>query len=150
MSFHLQECHPKVTDFIEELMSGKIVSEKNSVKAYQCTVLNPKQTTMNLQHFNEIEPLLTTLTAYDSRSDFLKVSKIIRNGYVIYSKSCTKVKKRNSYSVKMVEEDNSMEIDYFLFHKLTEHVFAVGRRLLIVGPMLSNRMPHIPEVRLDK
>ena len=68
----------------------------------------------------------------------------------MYSKMCTKVKKRNSYCVKLIGDEEFFEVEYFLYHKTSLHVFAVGRKLCIVGGVLNNRVPHIKEVKLDR
>ncbi|XP_076113737.1 uncharacterized protein LOC143082060 [Mytilus galloprovincialis] len=142
-------CNQKIEDFICELTSGKLASEKNCKKAYQCTVLNAKDILEELQYYDEIKPVLSNFTVFQSSSDFLKASKIIRNGYVMYSRLCTKVKKRNSYSIKLSGDEQYFEVEYFLCHKASLHVFAVGRKLVIVGGVLVSRVPHIKEVKLE-
>lgn len=143
-------CNQKMEDFLNELTSGKLMSEENCKKAYQCTVLNAKDISVGLQYSEEIIPVLANFIAFHSISEFLKASKIIRNGYVMYSKMCTKVKKRNSYCVKLIGDEEFFEVEYFLYHKTSLHVFAVGRKLCIVGGVLNNRVPHIKEVKLDR
>ena len=65
----------------------------------------------------------------------------------VYSKSCSKIKKRNSYTAAVVTTEMVdgyfFEIDYFIFNKSSRHVFAVGQLLHASVGMLLINAPHI-------
>lgn len=78
-------------------------------------------------------------------SDFLTASKVIHNGFYMYSSKCTKVKKQNSYTVAFERRSDhfAIEIEEFLVHSVTRCVFAVGKLLKSKGNVLDAYTPHI-------
>ncbi|XP_045206836.2 uncharacterized protein LOC123559081 [Mercenaria mercenaria] len=67
-----------------------------------------------------------------------------RNGFVMYSRSCTKVNKHNSYTIAIDDGQNSsIEVDSFLVHEQTRRVFAVGKLFGEDGCAVEGRVPHI-------
>ena len=79
--------------------------------------------------------------------DYEESKKIIRNGFQMYSRSCSHVRRRNSYTVKLVKPLQvgtlAVEVDYYLVNKINRHVLAVGKRLKPVHGVLPNRVPHL-------
>lgn len=146
----LSDDNTRTRDFLHQLLSGNLISETVCLKARQCSVLHAKDIPEGFLYFKDISDQLSTLTGTNSKTEFLKAAKIIRNGYVMYSKLCTKVKKRNSYCIRLTETNDFMEVEYYLYHVASNHVFAVGKCLRVVGGVLSDRVPHTKEVEYDR
>ena len=131
--------------FVASIHDGKSDSS-TTVSAQQCLVKTTIALQENYEFADEIKAELVKLIQCDQPSLFLKAKQIVRNGNIIYSKLCTKVKKRNSFTVTMtgnLELGNIFEVHYFLEHQPSLHVFAVGKKVKTVGGVLPANALHI-------
>lgn len=126
---------------------------------YQCEYVPPLQDftvpdnllhDLNITRTDSIDPFIS-----NDESTFAKVLKVSRHGFLFYSKCCTRVKKRNSYTALLEVEASDMEkiisIDYFLVNKNTHRVFAVGQTMRVMGPVLHQLGSHVQKVqRIDR
>ncbi|KAH3865690.1 hypothetical protein DPMN_028732 [Dreissena polymorpha] len=81
------------------------------------------------------------------------VKKIVVNGVKVSSKSCTKVKKRNSHTVIVSETSVNkrfLEVDFFLQNTETSTVLAVGRQLKVKEKLLQDNVPHLQIVEYSR
>ncbi|XP_052212666.1 uncharacterized protein LOC127831685 [Dreissena polymorpha] len=142
----------KVKTFVEDLHHGKSVTD-NALSAVQCSVNKASALPDNFQFPDKVKLKLHNIVKSDSPSMFLRTNKIFRGGLSVYSKLCSKVRKRNSYTWAVtstaddLEDGSILEIEYFLVHKRTMQVFAVGKKLKTVGGVLPGNAPHIQRVQ---
>ena len=138
----LQFPDERLRDFYKCMTEGSKVSQRGGEDVYQCTVFTPTKLQGHFNMPNTVKTDLTRLCGSCRNDDYKVVKKIARNGYLMFSKKCSRVVKRNSYCIKMVN-GNVAEIDYYLLHKDTKKVFAVCRKMVPVGSILPNRLPHL-------
>jgi hypothetical protein len=129
--------------FVEKMFEGKLHGESNN--AMQCTVI--KQIAAKTLDTMEREYLERYVGTSEIRK-YMTCNKIIRNGFVMYSMNCSKIKKQNSYTILLdVVEDKghrqAIEVSKFIIHQPSKSVFAVGHQLVAKDTILKNRVPHI-------
>ena len=128
----------------------------NLVSADQCSVSKMSELSADIQFPEGLEQNLSAFIRDVKPSLFLRAKKIVRCGYTMYSKLCSKVKKRNSYTftISSAVEDydigSMFETEYFLVHKETMHVFAVGKRLKGVGGVFPGNAVQIQRVQYSR
>lgn len=111
---------------------------------------NPKQC-----HVVKPEPV-KTLTACEN--DFLQSkfgtaehgqfntsAKVIHNRFAMYSLATKKVKKQNSYTIRLYN-GSALEVDRYLLHLESGDVFASGRSIELSASILPNRVQHIQKM----
>lgn len=120
-------------------------AHSNYEEFYQCLI--PESRKLDCDLDATLKNRLALLNEIYTASDYEKSQKIIRNGYQMYSKSCSRVKRRNSHTIQLTSTygngARAIEVDYYLVNKSTRHVFAVGRMLKAVHGILPNRVPHL-------
>lgn len=135
--------------FMEEMLDS---SDKRKIgqEAHKCKVVKPQEITTLFD--DNLKTQLDQMIQFSTESDFLNVSKIIRHGFIMYCSSCSKVKKQNSFSIafeqKSTDDIIGMEVNHFLLHKDTRHVFAVGKMLAAKGNIIDRRVPHLQKLEL--
>ena len=131
-------------DFVRSLTDNTMPSKK-SEEFYQCFVPECKQLEGDLS--NIVKKSLADMNESCLVKDYERSKKIIRNGFQMYSKSCSRVRRRNSYTLQLAKplQDGSLaiEVDYYLINIINRHVFAVGKRLKPVRGVLAKRVPHL-------
>ncbi|KAL5020963.1 hypothetical protein ScPMuIL_000118 [Solemya velum] len=139
----------KVRNYMQSLLEANLDKLAMDAEAFQCSV-KKVPTCMITSHFaEEVKTQLRMWIGMDQESDFITVSKIVRNGHLMYSKVCAKVKKQNSYTIYLErsmnnEEDaKAIEVNIYIMEKITKKVFAIGRLLNFSGPILQRRVPHL-------
>ncbi|XP_052792460.1 uncharacterized protein LOC128226558 [Mya arenaria] len=101
----------------------------------------------------QIRNQLESLAGTSDISKYMKVKKCVVNGKTIYSKSCMKVKSRNSYTVLVSDTSNSaryIEIQYFIIETSTGKVYAIGKELAITSHVLQANAPHLKVVEVTR
>ena len=133
----------RIGDFIKNMTDSSRHSDYEEY--YQCLVTEHKKMEKDLPQ--SVVNSLETINESISAEDYEFCKKIIRNGFQMYSKSCSRVKRRNSYTIQLDRtlEDGArvIEVDYYIVNKTTKHVFAVGKKLKPVTGVLQNRVPHL-------
>ncbi len=115
-------------------------SHSNGTSAYQCSVYGMQALRIPLDNY--LTKKLLGVSRSVSIKEFMQASKIFRNGQVFYSKRCTRVKKRNSFTAKTALGE-IVETEFFLVHQETLKVFAVCRKLEVTTEVLQSRLPQI-------
>ncbi|KAK3107405.1 hypothetical protein FSP39_013796 [Pinctada imbricata] len=136
----------KIKDFFKDMLKGGSRRLPKGIHAQHCRVVQPMGGTFR---FNDaVASNLKELFEDDSISEkhFFKSDKIVYGQIILYSKNCTRVKKRNSYTIEIAQQhlDGSdiMQVDYFLMKKDTKQVVAVCTLLRMVRPVVRGRAPH--------
>ncbi|KAL5016040.1 hypothetical protein ScPMuIL_005629 [Solemya velum] len=84
----------KVRNYMQSLLEANLDKLAMDAEAFQCSV-KKVPTCMITSHFaEEVKTQLRMWIGMDQESDFITVSKIVRNGHLMYSKVCAKVKNR--------------------------------------------------------
>ena len=134
----------KVKLFISSVTDARLNREQRDVT--QCIVKRTYPLPDNFRLTPEVHDKLAGWNDNLHLKNFVRAKKIINNGYVMYSKLCSKVKKRNSYTVSVsenVQDNRILEVHYFLINKETSQVFAVGKTLQHIGGVLQTNVPHL-------
>ncbi|XP_053398883.1 uncharacterized protein LOC123556697 [Mercenaria mercenaria] len=122
----------------------------SNADAYQCKVV--KVTPLSVTVSNTVKMQLKEYVDSDVEDDFVSVSKIARNGFMMYSMQCSKVKKKNSYTICLskrmpnFDQVNAVEVKSFIMEKRTRKVFALGRGVENSGSILQRRVPHLQKL----
>lgn len=128
-------------NFLKGITEGSTSQGKGKgIPAYQCVVIGKRDVDEILER--EVRIQLLKFTNCDDVQEFFKASKIIRGNCVFYSKACTKVRKRNSYTAR-TNDGSIVEINSFLGHKHTLRVFAVCQKFDVQQQVLHSRTPHL-------
>jgi hypothetical protein len=135
--------------FFRNMCEGSGSSLPSGVDAYQCSVIRP------MVDFKEgvsedLQQKLTTILGSEFVPDACFCCfKIVRNGFVMYSKKCSRVKRRNSYTIALHSPLGNgceiVQVEYFLVHKVSERVYAVARALKVHQFALPRRLPQVKE-----
>ncbi|XP_033730842.1 uncharacterized protein LOC117320344 [Pecten maximus] len=133
-----------VKDFLRE-MTGHCSSSKTGLDAYQCLVKGKlNEGPAELPQVQEKK--LFELSNKNSMKEFSKASKIVRNGFIMYSKACKKVQKRNSFTIR-TSGNTVVEVHYYLMDNTSRHVYAVCTKLDTTCAVIERRVPHIRQAR---
>jgi hypothetical protein len=133
--------------FFKEMLDGSARHVK-SQPACMCSIVKPVPVT-RVFSAEEKEFLLET-TGSGEEGDYLKCNKIVFRENIIYSQDCTRVLKRNSYTVllRQLEDGSDVgQIKHFLVHKATLKVFAVCITFKAVESLLDSQATHIQVVQ---
>jgi hypothetical protein len=143
----------KIAEISEDSFSKQkiidiIKSKNHSIKegnAKQCHVVKPFP--------------IKTITAYEAeflqskfkttdKTKFHQSSKIVHNGFVMYSHSTKKIKRQNSYTI-MMHSGSAMEVDKYIVHVKSGQVFASGHVFQLSDPILPNRVYYMRQMNLQ-
>ena len=81
---------------MENVLHSNSIHCSETSEAYKCHVVNVSNAP---DAFSEVvKRQLTQLKASDSEGDFVTVTKVSRNSFLMYSKSCSKVKKKKIHT----------------------------------------------------
>ena len=94
-----------IDDFIMDMLEGNVKQHPGGHQAHQCVAIGLKDTTPALD--NAVQEGLLRLARTQNHDAFFTASNIIRGGQICYSKACSKVKKRNYYTISTAEGDIS-------------------------------------------
>jgi hypothetical protein len=137
--------------FVKQLRSGTRKLPPH-VPAYKCEVVTPIRPVADLTE--DMSRLLTDLASPQIFEHIGKVLKILRNGFIFYSKCCVKVKKRNSFTALLESQLHDgadiVKVDYFLVDKQTMKVFVVGTTYCTTGPVVQGRALHVQNIQMKK
>jgi hypothetical protein len=139
----------KVRQFMENVMERKSEFSGNA-EAFKCSVI--KVIPVVDKFTEEVRSQLERQCGSGCESDFFSVSKIARNGYLMYSKMCTKVKKQNSYTIQLLKKLDSndeatvIEVYRYLMEIASRKVFAVCRLAVSSGSILPRRVQHLQKI----
>ncbi|XP_033759632.1 uncharacterized protein LOC117341881 [Pecten maximus] len=138
-------------DFVRSMFEGK-GQRSLGEEAYQCRTV---KCTVIESHFEPfVKEQLQHLTGDVSEESFMKVAKVIRNGFYLYSTSCSKVKKQNSYTVALEsttkDGEVGIEIEQFLLHKSSKQVFAVGKLMREMESVLEGYISHMKRLEYSR
>ncbi|XP_033726246.1 uncharacterized protein LOC117315930 [Pecten maximus] len=126
-------------------MTGHCSSSKTGLDAYQCLVKGKlNEGPAELPQVQEKK--LFELSNKNSMKEFSKASKIVRNGFIMYSKACKKVQKRNSFTIR-TSGNTVVEVHYYLMDNTSRHVYAVCTKLDTTCAVIERRVPHIRQAR---
>lgn len=131
----------KAYKFMERMVTS---SKKSGVGAYQCKVIKVQDLQVELDQV--IKEKLKKITNSECKTDFSLVAKVARNGFTMFSKACSKVKKQNSFCImleKPTAQVDAIEVHKFIMHNDTVKVFAVGRLMKMAESILDRRVPHL-------
>jgi len=135
----------EVRDYVQGMFEGR-EHRCAGKEAYQCKIVKTSSLKSNLDVFVRDKLKSMTTTANINEDNFFIASKVIRNGFYMYSSSCLKVKRQNSYTIafeKSVSGHIAIEIEQFLVEKKSRCVFAVGTLVKSKGNVLKGYVPHI-------
>jgi hypothetical protein len=139
LSSSMPDCMSK--DFIQFLEIRKRQSSRT--EAYQCWIIKFSNNTSGFK-----QDILAKIEKEIGNADFSTASKIVRNGYTMYTKNSKKVKQQNSYTIKLNNRDiYALETEHFIVQNDAERkVFAVGTALVKTGSTLEGTVPHLIQV----
>lgn len=135
----------KVLGFLERLSAAS--HKQIGTEALHCNVIKIQDLREDLH--DDIRDKLREITNCDNRESFSVVAKIARNGFTMYSMAVNKVKKQNSYTLLLENNQDGadmIEVERYIMHNQTHQVFAVGRLMKKEGPILDRRVPHLQRV----
>ena len=142
----------KVRNCMENAMESKSERFSETSEAFQCSVIKLSLVTDTFS--DEVKEQLSQQTGMNcEEKDFLSVSKIARNGFMMYSKTCTKVRKQNSYTIQLNKslsanaEAIAVEVHKYLMDNQSRKVFAVGRLVVSCGSVLPRRVSYLQKIR---
>ncbi|KAL5011498.1 hypothetical protein ScPMuIL_004363 [Solemya velum] len=149
-----RSCHAKsgkVQDFLKRLQDSRGENVNADSEAYQCSVIKSSKAQVKLN--DDIKGSLKFYANTDDDLDFISISKIAKHGFQMFSKGCTKVRKQNSYTIKLnnvVEglEGNGdiIEVASYVMEKRSKKVFAIGQLMTSTGSILPRRVPHLQKI----
>lgn len=131
--------------FLERLSAAS--HKQIGTEALHCNVIKIQDLREDLH--DDIRDKLREMTNCDNRENFSVVAKIARNGFTMYSMAVNKVKKQNSYTLLLENNQDGadmIEVERYIMHNQTHQVFAVGRLMKKEGPILDRRVPHLQRV----
>lgn len=130
-------------EFMEDMLDSN--DKKIGHDAYQCKVV--KVTDVKERFERQIHLTLKDMINFDNDFEFSNVSKIVRNGFLMYCLNCSKNKKQNSYKIALENKtplgDIAIEVQRYVFHRETGRVFAIGKLITAGGLALGQRVPHL-------
>ncbi|KAH3781534.1 hypothetical protein DPMN_159365 [Dreissena polymorpha] len=108
------------------MLENKI--HRNAHNARQCTVI--KQERVRKLDADE-EQFLRKENGDCAKHDLMVCNKILRNGFLMYSKKCSKGNKQNSYTILLdcIDCPTAIEVMRYIMHVPTQKVYAVGQLL---------------------
>lgn len=136
--------------YVQDVTENKRERFSLNSEAYQCRIVKISQcaTTLNQEVKLQLKQIIDT----DFENDFVNVSKVGRNGFIFYSQECTKVKKQNSYTIRLEKklqnnpEVNTVEVQKYLMELKSKKVFAICRLATSCGSILPRRVPHLQQI----
>ncbi|XP_069108908.1 uncharacterized protein [Argopecten irradians] len=141
----------KVQEFLKSLLDPRSETFTNDCEAFQCAVVKNSSPTVKLP--DEVKEYLKERVGTDVEADYINISKIARNGFQMYSKSCLRVKKQNSYTIKLERpvqmKDKTcqlVEVQSYVMVKSSRKVFAIGRVMEFSGSIIPRRMPQMQKI----
>lgn len=131
----------KVKDFIKGMFDGR--QTHSGKEAYRCRIINTSALNKAMEMC--VKEKLQEMIGDFEESIFLRAAKVIYNGFYLYSATCTKVKKQNSYTIALQNQTEyfAIEIEEFLVHSVSKCVFAVGKLIKSKGNVINGYTPHI-------
>jgi len=138
----------RVKTFLHGLQDSHSETFGKDAEAFQCSVV--KSSTAKVIFSQEVKNTLKSIMHTDRECDYLSISKIARNGFQMYCKGCTRVKKQNSYTIKLNTTVEGTEgngdiivVANYVMEKKSRKVFAIGQLMISVGSILPRRAPHL-------
>jgi hypothetical protein len=130
-------------EFMEDMLDSN--DKKIGHDAYQCKVV--KVTDVKEEFERQIHLTLKDMINFDNDFEFSNVSKIVRNGFLMYGLNCSKTKKQNSYTIALENKtplgDIAIEVQRYILHMETGRVFAIGKLITAGGQALGQRVPYL-------
>ncbi|CAC5417446.1 unnamed protein product [Mytilus coruscus] len=77
-----------------------------------------------------------------------KIQKTFRFSNNVKEELCSRVVKRNSYTIKMVD-NTIVEVGHYLIHKSSRKVVAVCQKFQPLGLLIRNRLQHLQTFQLQ-
>lgn len=139
--------------YIDQLFDSQDGS--SCTEAYMCQIFQPKCRILQALSAEEKRQLKTILPTSKAEDNFVRLFKVMRNGFVFSAKKNLKVSKQNSYTflldprVQQRQDVFAFEAETFLLHELSMRVVCKGRFLKCVGkvPGMSTTHIHLVEYR---
>ncbi|XP_062566251.1 uncharacterized protein LOC134228602 [Saccostrea cucullata] len=148
----LQDGKPK--DLLKEIMSARnTVKNSNLEIGEQCYIMKPlvKLNSVSDTLLQNLSVLINMEVGEVQKTTILKASKIQRNRFVFYSKSCGKVKRNNSFTVHLNQDFHGCDIvmvDYFIHLSDLRRTFAHSSGFQRISRMVEGRAPHVQLLEL--
>ncbi|XP_062583950.1 uncharacterized protein LOC134245701 [Saccostrea cucullata] len=148
----LQDGKPK--DLLKEIMSARnTVKNSNLEIGEQCYIMKPlvKLNSVCDTLLQNLSVLLNMEVGEVQKTTILKASKIQRNRFVFYSKSCGKVKRNNSFTVHLNQDFHGCDIvmvDYVIHLSDLRRTFAHSSGFQRISRMVEGRAPHVELLEL--
>lgn len=138
--------------FLHKVTAGGAKRMPETIHGYMCDLVPPVQDLDNIE--NCILQQLNALDQTVNVKNLGKVKKIVRSDRIFYCQQTSRVKKRNSFMVRLDQQvDNCssiLSVDYYIVDKETFKVFAVGSLFTEVGTVITGRATHIQKVRKQR
>ena len=144
-SIHLPSS--EIKQFFVTMLKGQTHKLPSCVDGYQCLIAKPL-VKVNISKLEKT--VVEQLEAIGINAQEIDTSKkILRHDSVFYSKECSRVKKRNSYTVqleqRLANDELVVQVRYYLISDL-KHAYAVCDTFASRGPVVDNRMGFLLKV----
>ncbi|XP_033725139.1 LOW QUALITY PROTEIN: uncharacterized protein LOC117315101 [Pecten maximus] len=145
----------EVNCFLQDMLDTRSERFSADSEAFQCSIIKSSTSSLALtpEDLNNQKSLVGT----NKKEDFINVTKIARNGFQMYCKSLCKMKKQNSYTIKLEKllktndgkDADAVEVESYVMEKKTRKVFAFGKLLISSGSILPGRVPFLQKLEFD-
>ena len=110
------------------MLKGQSHKLPTCLEAYQCPVAKP-MVEINLSQLQEGVRQQLVAFGTDEGSNVFKSKKLLRYEYVFYSNNCSRVRKRNSYTVKLEQkldsDEDVVQVKYYLLNDKNRALLCV-------------------------
>ena len=135
--------------FFNRMLRGQSHKLPVCVEAYQCSVAKPLTTIkLNDLAVGVKEQLINFGTC--ENSNLQKSKKILRYGFIFYSNEKSRVKKRNSFTVRLEQRletgEDVVQVKYYILND-KKRVFGVCDTFRTFQSYIDNRMNQLQKVR---